>query len=632
MAEVPRILVVDDTEANRYAVGRHLRQAGYIVSEASDGHRALTLLARELPDLLMVDIRMPGMDGLELVRRVRGDPRTMHLPVLQVSASFTDPLSQALGLDSGADGYLTHPVEPLVLLATVRALLRARRAEREARAAEAAWRATFEAIGDGVCVVDPTGCIERWNAAFETIVGGADLLGRQLTAVLPSLRIIPGPPYVALEDGTALQGVEFATDGKRLRASASTMPEGPARSVCVFTDVTRQRAAENRVQQAQRLETAGQLAGGIAHEINNMMTVILGLTEFVTRSGDLSETTRRDMREIGKAADRGAAMARQLLAFTRRQMLQPKLLDINATLTSMNRLISHLMSEDREVALHLSADAGLVYVDEGQLEQVILNLALNARDAMERGGQLSISTSSERLGKSFADRYPGIEIRPGMYARITVKDTGAGMDAATLERVFEPFFTTKPVGKGTGLGLATVYGIVKQSNGYVWAESSPSAGSSFHIYLPQASGRAGASDAIPSPSLRRGSETILVVDDEPMVRALARRALEYYGYGVLEAEDGEIALQVVAADVERKIALVLADVVMPRMDGRELSERLRKSHPSLLVLYMSGHTGDELARRRLLDPTVPFIQKPFHPDELVAEVQELLDLLPRAEA
>ena len=231
MAEAPRILVVDDTEANRYAVGRHLRQAGYIVSEASDGHRALAMMARELPDLLMVDIRMPGMDGLELVRRVRADPRTMHMPVLQVSASFTDPVSQALGLDSGADGYLTHPVEPLVLLATVRALLRARSAEREARAAEAAWRATFEAIGDGVCVVDPAGCIERWNAAFETIVGGADLLGRQLTAVLPPLRIIPDPPYVALEDGTALQGVEFATDGKRLRATASTMPDGPARSV-----------------------------------------------------------------------------------------------------------------------------------------------------------------------------------------------------------------------------------------------------------------------------------------------------------------------------------------------------------------------------------------------------------------
>jgi two-component system cell cycle sensor histidine kinase/response regulator CckA len=632
MAEAPRILVVDDTEANRYAVGRHLRQAGYIVLEASDGHRALAMLARELPDLLMVDIRMPGMDGIELVRRVRSDPRTMHMPVLQVSASFTDPVSQALGLDSGADGYLTHPVEPLVLLATVRALLRARSAEREARAAEAAWRATFEAIGDGVCVVDPTGCIERWNAAFETIVGGADLLGRQLITVLP-LRIIPDPPYVTLEDGTALQGVEFATDGKRLRATASTMPEGPARSVCVFTDVTRQRAAEIRVQQAQRLETAGQLAGGIAHEINNMMTVILGLTEFVTRSGDLSETTRRDMGEIGKAADRGAAMARQLLAFTRRQMLQPRLLDINATLTSMSRLITQLMSADREVTFHLSADAGLVYVDEGQLEQVILNLALNARDAMERGGRLGISTASERLGKAFADRYPGIEIRPGMYVRITVKDSGIGMDAATLERVFEPFFTTKPVGKGTGLGLATVYGIVKQSNGYVWAESSPSAGSSFHIYLPQASGRAGSgSAAIPSPPLRRGTETVLVVDDEPMVRALARRALEYYGYTVLEAGDGEAALQVVAADVERKIAMVLADVVMPRMDGRELSERLRKSHPSLLVLYMSGHTGDELARRQLLDPTVPFIQKPFHPDELVAEVQELLDLLPRAEA
>ena len=630
MAEPVRILVVDDTEANRYAVSRHLRQAGYTVWEATDGRSALVRMAEEPPDLMIVDIRMPGIDGFEVVRRVRSDPRTRHMPVLHVSASFTDPVSQAAGLDSGADGYLTHPVEPVVLLASVRALLRARAAEREAKAAEASWRATFEAIGDAVCVVDASGRIERCNAALEEIVGTAAVKGRRLADLVPVLTGIPDPPFLAAAGGQPLAGTELVIQGKRLLVSCRGMaePDGSIpRAVCVMTDVTRQRAAENRLQQAQRLEAAGQLAGGIAHEINNMMTVVLGLTEFMIRSRVLQPGHERDMGEIAKAANRAADMARQLLAFTRRQMLHPKLLDLNATLAGMGRLVRQLMGANREVTFHLAPDAGQVYADEGQLEQVILNLALNARDAMKRGGQFTISTSLERLGSEFAAQYPDIEIRPGEYARITVADTGVGMDPETLERAFEPFYTTKPVGEGSGLGLATVYGIVKQSNGYVWGESAPGGGTRFHVYLPQVAGRTGG-PVLPHPAatLRRGTGTILVVDDEPMVRALARRALEHYGYAVVEAEDGEAAIRVVSSEAGAEVKLAVLDVVMPRMDGRELGERLRRERPHLQVLYISGHTGDELARRLLLDASVPVLQKPFPPDELVERVQEQLEL------
>jgi two-component system cell cycle sensor histidine kinase/response regulator CckA len=393
-----------------------------------------------------------------------------------------------------------------------------------------------------------------------------------------------------------------------------------------LSDVTKQRAAEVLLQQAKRLEAAGQLAGGIAHEINNMMTVVLGLAEFMVRSGELSQAHLRDMGEVTKAANRAAEMARQLLAFTRRQVLHPTLVDINATLAAMGRLLRQLMGANREVEFHLSPEAGLVFADQGQLEQVILNLALNARDAMPRGGRFTISTALERLDADFAARHAGIEIRHGEYARITVADTGSGMDAETLERAFEPFYTTKPVGEGSGLGLATVYGIVKQSNGYVWGESAPGGGAKFHIYLPLVLGAT--IPVAPKPALaplRQGEAAVLVVDDEPMIRALTRRALERYGYQVLEAEDGEEALALMASEQGSRVELAVLDVVMPRMDGRELGERLRRERPELAVLYISGHTGDELARRLLLDTTVPFLQKPFPPDELVERVQRMLE-------
>ncbi|HVL17842.1 MAG TPA: response regulator, partial [Gemmatimonadales bacterium] len=605
MADPVRILVADDTEANRYAVARHLRQAGYTVLETGDGRSALALVAERSPDLLILDIRMPGLDGFEVVRRLRADTRTAHLPVLHISASFTDPVSQAAGLDSGADGYLTHPVEPVVLLASVRAILRARSAEREAKAAEAAWRATFEAIGDGVCVVDSGGRIQHYNAALATIVGRPDLGGLPIAQLVPMLARVEEPPFLTAADGQALMGTELISEGRRLLVSCRAMPDadgGVRQAVVVMTDVTRLRAAEVRLQQAQRLEAAGQLAGGIAHEINNMMTVVLGLAEFMVRSGELSEGHHGDMSEISKAANRAAEMARQLLAFTRRQVLHPKLLDLNTTLAAMGRLIRQLMGASREVAFHLSPAAGLVFADQGQLEQVILNLALNSRDAMPRGGQFSVSTSLERLDGDFAAQHPGIEIRQGEYARITVADTGSGMDAETLQRAFEPFYTTKPVGEGTGLGLATVYGIIKQSNGYVWGESLRGRGTKFHIYLPQVPGRLGGGVAQqPAVPLHRGNAGILVVDDEPMIRALARRALELYGYEVFEAEDGEAALEVMRSDAGERVNLAVLDVVMPGMDGRELEELLRRQQPRIGVLYISGHTGDELARRLLLD-------------------------------
>ena len=620
-----RILVVDDTEASRYAVARHLRQAGYSVEEAGTGLQAIAMVEEVRPDVVVLDVLMPDISGFEVARRLRRDPRFSRLPILHLSASFTDPESQAAGLDSGADGYLTHPVEPVVLLASVRSLMRARAAEAEAIAAGEAWRATFQAIADGVCVVDDQARVTRWNDAFAGMVASSALSGRPLTELVPGIRSRPEPPFLIGPDGQPPQATELTLDGRWVRVTAQAMSDGdraPRYAVCVLTDVTKQRSAELRVQQVQRLEVAGQLAGGIAHEINNMMTVILGLTEFLARDDGLPAAHQRDLAGVRKAADRAADMARQLLAFSRRQVLQPRLVDVNTAIAGMSRLLRQLMGADREVTLTLSPEAGLVFADEGQLEQAVLNLALNARDAMPAGGHFTITTGLARLDAKFATRYPDIDVRWGDYAHVALIDDGEGMTPETLDRVFEPFFTTKPVGQGTGLGLATVYGIVKQSNGYVWADSAPGKGTTFHLYLPQAAGANSAGAALePTQRPIRGSGTIMVVDDEPMVRALARRALEAYGYTVLEAEDGREALRVLGAEEGAAVALVLADLVMPVMGGRELGTRLQESRPGLPVLFMSAHTGDELARRRLLSPGIWFLQKPFTPDELVAQVQ-----------
>jgi PAS domain S-box-containing protein len=623
---VARVLVVDDTEASRYSVARHLRHAGYTVDEADSGLRAIALVEESRPDLVVLDVMLPDISGFEVARRLRGDDRFSRIPILHLSASFTDPESLAAGLDSGADGYLTHPVEPVVLLASIRSLIRARTAEAEAIAAGEAWRATFHAITDGVCVVDDQARVTRWNDAFATFVGADGIAGRAIADLVPGLHANPEPPFLMGPDGLPPQATELAIDGRWVRVTAQAMSEaeGPPRhTVCVLTDVTKQRSAELRVQQVQRLEVAGQLAGGIAHEINNMMTVILGLTEFLARDDELPATHQRDLAGVRKAADRAADMARQLLAFSRRQVLQPRLVEVNTAIAGMSRLLRQLMGADREVTLTLSPEAGFVFADDAQLEQAILNLALNARDAMPAGGHFTISTTLARLDAKFAARYPDIDVRSGDYAHIALVDDGEGMTSETLDKVFEPFFTTKPVGQGTGLGLATVYGIVKQSGGTISVYSEPGRGSSFKVYLPQVEAEAGDTEVAAAALAAEGSGTVLLVEDEAVVRQLAARVLRASGYRLLVATDAADALRA-SGEHEGPIHLLLTDVIMPGTTGARLAAELVSSRPELRVLYMSGFTENAIAHHGVLDAETRFLQKPFTPAALALKVREVL--------
>jgi PAS domain S-box-containing protein len=391
----------------------------------------------------------------------------------------------------------------------------------------------------------------------------------------------------------------------------------------ICADVTERRAAEERLRQAHRMESVGRLAGGVAHEANNQMSVVLGASDFLLRMTDLPEAVRTEVEFMQKAAERTAAVTSQLLAFSRRQVLKPELIDLTALVKGWEPVLRRIMGEDVGVEVRLSPETGLVRADPGQLEQVLLNLALNARDAMPRGGRITVETGRTELSSEYARAKQGIAIEPGDYAVLAVSDKGHGMERETLSHIFEPFFTTKSMGQGTGLGLSTVYGIVKQSNGYVWAYSEPGHGSVFKIYLPSKSGTASPARREASPEQAADGETILVVEDEASVRYMMTRTLREAGYRVLEAGNAAEALALVGP-ISEEIKLLLTDVVMPGKSGRELAEELMARFPRMAVLFASGYTDGEITRRGLLAPGAAFVEKPLTPGMLVRAVQKMM--------
>ena len=385
------------------------------------------------------------------------------------------------------------------------------------------------------------------------------------------------------------------------------------------------RQLEEQYRQSQKMEAIGRLAGGMAHDFNNLLTVITGYSELLLhRHVDSNDPQYKDIEQINKAGNRAKALTRQLLAFSRQQVIQPEALDLNTIITDINQMLRRLVSENIDLITILNPRSARIKADPGQIEQVIMNLVVNACDAMPRGGKLTIKTANVNLDEDYASRHIGLE--PGSYIMLTISDTGIGMDAETLSHIFEPFFTTKAKGKGTGLGLAIVYGIVQQNEGYISVSSEPGRGTTFQIYLPrleQAPELAGRDQV--SAESPRGTETILLVEDEDMVRDLVRYALLQDGYNVLEARHGQDALKVCEKH-EGPIHLLLTDVIMPGgLTGRDLAERLLSLHPEIKILYMSGYTDDAIVHHGILDPDIAFLQKPFTPTVLSRKVREILD-------
>jgi PAS domain S-box-containing protein len=514
-----------------------------------------------------------------------------------------------------------------------------RAAQENLRRSEMNFRSLVTNAPYGICRCDAIGKILDANPALLAMLGhsSSELIGTHLGTLYEDTqhwfdladRLRAGMPFYGLivdwkrENGAAIV----------VRVSGRSVSDGArGRTFELFAeDVTERRALEQQVQQSHKMEAIGRLAGGIAHDFNNLLMVISGYSEFLLDRLGPDQTLRSPAQEIAGAAERASSLTRQLLAFSRKQMLTPKVLDLNGVVGENLKMLNRMIGEDIELVMIPAAGLGAVRADAGQIEQVIMNLAVNARDAMPGGGKLTIETSNLTIDDEFARLHA--PILPGEYVVLSISDNGAGMDLETQSHIFEPFFTTKGV-KGTGLGLSTVYGIVKQSGGYIWVYSDAGKGTTFKIYLPRVAENVESASQVavpPEPAVAPGRETILLVEDETNLRYLARQFLEKQGYRVIEAPDGIMAMKMATAH-EGPIHLLLTDVIMPGMNGRELAQRIGEVRPNTKILYMSGYTENVIGRNGTLDAGIRLLQKPFTLRDLKNTVREVLNSIPAGQA
>jgi PAS domain S-box-containing protein len=524
--------------------------------------------------------------------------------------------------------------EPQKLVIVNRDITERKKTAESLRQSESGFRSMVEDAPYGIFRCRSDGKLLSTNPAFQRMLGyenREELLEKNLveevfggTSEFQKLKSL-------LDDAKEFKDVAVELkrrDGMQITvrcSSRSTKGHEGLPSFDVFAeDVTEKRILERRLQMAGKMEAVGRLSGGIAHDFNNLLGVIIGYSQLFKRKLDPHSPLLEHAQEIEKAGQRAAALTRQLLAFSRQQVLTPAVLNLNDLVQDMVKMLPRLIGEDITVKTSMAPDLGSVKADRGQIEQVIMNLAVNARDAMPEGGNLSIATSNRTLDQAYARHHPGA--RPGQYVMLKVSDSGLGIDANILAHIFEPFFTTKEVGKGTGLGLATVYGVVKQSDGYIWVDSEPGKGASFQIFLPKVDEEKGAevSAVRPQGEVARGSETILLVEDSEPLRKLTQSFLESHGFRVLVAQNGEDALQV-ADRYSGKIHLLVTDVVMPGINGRVLAERLLAERRSMKVLFISGYTDSFIAVHGVLERGMTLLNKPFTEEELTERVREILD-------
>ena len=539
-----------------------------------------------------------------------------------------------LVLESTSSVIRNEKGEPEKLVIVNRDVSERKRAEEALRRSEAGFQSAVEHAPYGIYRATTAGRFLQVNPALQKMIG-YELKEELLNKDLPTEIFRQPAEYQRLTELLARtqESKDVELEWKRQDGALITVHcsgrrvndenGAPAYFEVFAEDVTEKRVLEKQLRMAQKMEAIGRLSGGIAHDFNNLLGVIIGYSRVLKRELGTNTVLCEHALEIEKAGQRAASLTKQLLAFSRQQVLTPAVLNLNSLAADMEKMLPQLLGEDIEVSLVLDPNLGNVKADQSQVEQVIMNLAVNARDAMPAGGKLKIETTNVQLDQAYVRNHPGSKI--GNFVLLTVTDTGTGMDAATLTHIFEPFFTTKELGKGTGLGLATVYGIVKQSNGYIGLDSAPGRGTSFQIYLPRYAGQPVVEELKPGPPDNlRGTETILLVEDSEPLRKLAMTYLDSSGFRVLSAESGEDALEV-ASRFGGNFDLLLTDVVMPGMNGRVLAEHMLQRQPGMKVLYMSGYTDSFIAGHGVLDPGIHLLHKPFIEEVLIRKVREVLD-------
>jgi two-component system cell cycle sensor histidine kinase/response regulator CckA len=637
-----RVLIFEDDALDAELIEYELERAAVAcatcrVESRDEFVRALETFA---PDLILSDYAVPRFDGMAALAVAREVAPTV--PFIIVTGSVNEETAVRC-MHAGASDYLIKNnlarLGPAIRSALEREQSRAEklRAECALRRSEADLRAIFDSSPQAFVLTDPDGTIKAFNrtaAEWAARVGGWQLVeGGRLGDLAPpgELELWDDCFRAALLNRPTTREWSLPDAGGTqhwYETSHVPVVDDTSRvvGVCLsVADTDERKRMEEQLLKAERLQASGKLAGGLAHEINNMMTAVIGLGTFLARGLPPTDPRTGDAEEIIRTAQRVAGLTRQLLAFTRQQVLRPVLLDLNEVVRGAEHMLRRSIGEDVELEVRLAPDLGSPRADPAQLEQVLTNLVINARDAIPGRGRITIETRGVELDEQYARSHAETAIPTGPYVLLAVSDTGGGMTPQVRARIFEPFFTTKPVGQGTGLGLSTVYGIVKQSGGFVWAYSEPGLGSTFKVYLPVAGVRDIMLDPVqPTPNPMRGTETIVVVEDEDVVRELLTRTLRNHGYRVVEAPDGLAALQLIRNGTS-PVDLVLTDVVMPIMGGQELSDALASDRPAVPVLYISGFAGADVVRRGLLKAGTPVLEKPFTPATLVGKVREMLD-------
>jgi PAS domain S-box-containing protein len=667
-----RILIAEDDENSRVFLERALMSQGYDVESAANGVQALEKAGQSPPDLIISDIMMPGMDGFELCRSVKQVERLRSIPFVFYTATFVEHQDKKLAMSLGAARFLIKPMEPQEFFKSIRDVIDeyqhsehpapegpmieiteldrmhvevlARKLDKKVnqleetlellRANEERFRNIFEQAAVGIAHVALDGRFLRVNQKLADITGYSreELQERTFHDITLSDDLDTDLTYVRqlLEQSIQTYSVEKRYHHKDERlvwvnltvSLVAATSHDPGYFIAVVEDITERKHLEQQLHQAQKMEAIGQLAGGIAHDFNNILTGIIGFGTLMEMGMDRNDRQRQNLNHILAGAERAANLTKSLLTFSRKQISNPQPVDLNEIITRIGKFITPVIGADIDLKIASCHDLLAVRADAGQIEQVLLNLATNARDAMTNGGLLTIETEPVLLDSDFMKAHGYGE--PGEYARISVSDSGCGMDETTLKKVFEPFFTTKAVGKGTGLGLAMVYGIIKQHNGFINVYSEQGVGTTFTIYLPLITSaimeETGDEEELPE----KREATILVADDDPSVRELSEKVLGMFGYTVITAEDGDDAVLKFQENKDT-IDLVVLDIIMPKMNGKEVSDKVKEIRPGMNMVFISGYPADFITSRGMLDEKIELIEKPFNPRNLLRKVREVLD-------